>query len=297
MAITYVSWNIKQLGPSKLKPTSLIDGVQSLTEIATYILNMNADVVGVMEVTLKESGTDAPKQICNLLGPSWGGVVTSNDASLKPDRYAFFYNTKTVTINQVGFPDFVDINNNPVTFPNRYPALIRFTTVATQKTFGILIIHGPEPAETVGGGALQAMTDLSNLAFVQKPPFPLIISGDFNVDYNLNSTPYTVFENNPLNYSVLFKGNKTSLKMYFNTVDDWGEYVKSAYDNIFLSPGLAATSSAVYDSIKLKAANSMGGLPPYANANPTQQGEWQDILTRTRNRVSDHLAVYATLNI
>jgi endonuclease/exonuclease/phosphatase family metal-dependent hydrolase len=293
MAITYVSWNIKQLGESKTKTSSVAFGVQSITAIANYIKNMNADIVMVMEVTLRTFGTDAVKAIWQALGTGYGVGATSNSADKKPDRYAFFWNEKTVFFKSAGFPDFIDKNKNPVTFPNRYPALLEFVSLATKQQFGVMILHGPEPAETTGGGALQAMADLSNLEYVQAPPLPLIISGDFNVDYNLNSAPYTVFEN--LNYSVLFKGNKTSLKQKFKTQVDPGTYLKSAYDNIFLSKGLAATSSGVYDIVALEGAAS--NLPAYSLSNPTQQDLWQTVLSTVRNRVSDHLPVWTTLNL
>jgi endonuclease/exonuclease/phosphatase family metal-dependent hydrolase len=293
MAITYVSWNIKQLGESKMQDNSNVFGVQSTVEIANYIKNMNADIVMVMEVTLREFGTDAVKLIGQNLGGSYKVGATSNDADKKPDRYAFFWNEKTIFLKSVGYPDFVDSDGDVVSFPNRYPALLEFVSLDTKTQFGVVILHGPEPAEKTGGGALQAMADLASLAFVAKPPLPLIISGDFNVDYNLNSSPYEVFEN--LKYSVLFKGNKTSLKMKFNTQQDWGTYLKSAYDNIFLSSALKATSSGVYDFVQLK--GTLSNLPPYPDGDEDQQDEWQTILKTTRDRVSDHLPVWVTLNL
>jgi endonuclease/exonuclease/phosphatase family metal-dependent hydrolase len=296
MAITYVSWNIKQLGESKMKETSLVFGTQSLVEIASYIKAINADVLAIMEVTLKFFGTDVPALIAKELGKDWGVVISSNDANNKPDRYALIYNTKTIDFNGMGYlAKYEDTSGNEINFPNRYPVLIQVTSKASSTSFGIIVLHGPEPAETVGGGALQAMTDLSNLSIVQKEEIPLLISGDFNVDYNLNSAPYTVFEN--LKYSVLFKGNKTSLKVKFKTIVDPGTYLKSAYDNIFLSPKLAknATGSGVYDFVQSWATAS--SLPPYDQSDEQQQATWQSILTTTRNRVSDHLPVWVTLNI
>jgi endonuclease/exonuclease/phosphatase family metal-dependent hydrolase len=296
MAITYVSWNIKQLGESKMKETSQVDGVQSIVAIAGYIKAMNADLLAIMEVTLKFFGTDVPALIASQLGKDWGVVISSNDANNKPDRYALIYNTKTIDFNGMGYlAKYEDTSGNEIKFPNRYPVLIQVTSKASGKSFGIIVLHGPEPAEKVGGGALQAMTDLSNISIVQKEEIPLIISGDFNVDYNLNSAPYTVFEN--LKYSVLFKGNKTSLKVKFKTKQDPGTYLKSAYDNIFLSPKLStvATGAGVYDIIQLRGTAS--NLPPYANSDEMQQATWQAILKSTRDRVSDHLPVWVALNI
>jgi predicted extracellular nuclease len=296
MAITYVSWNIKQLGESKMKATSQVFGTQSLVEIVTYIKAMNADILAIMEVTLKFFGTDVLKAIGKELGSDWDVVVSSNDANNKPDRYAVIYNKKTIEFGGIGFLEhYFDTSDNDLTFPNRYPALIQVRSIATKTFFGIFILHGPEPKEQTGGGALQAMTNLSSLKIVQTEEIPLIISGDFNIDYNLNSAPYTVFEN--LKYSVLFKGNKTSLKQKFKTVQDPGTYLKSAYDNIFLSPtvGKAFQGAGVYDFVQLRASAS--SLPSYANSDDTQKATWQEILTTTRNRVSDHLPVWVTLNI
>jgi endonuclease/exonuclease/phosphatase family metal-dependent hydrolase len=296
MAITYVSWNIKQLGESKMKETSQVFGVQSIVEIASYIKKMSADMLAIMEVTLKFFGTDVPALIASQLGTDWGVVVSSNDANNKPDRYALVYNKNTIELNGIGYlPKYEDTLGNDIKFPNRYPVLIQVTSKATNNTFGIFVLHGPEPAEDKGKAPIQAMTDLSNLTIVQKEEIPLIISGDFNVDYNLNTAPYQLFEN--LKYAVLFKGNKTSLKVKFQTQDDPGTYLKSAFDNIFLSPQMSkvATASGVYDFVWLRGQAS--SLPSYDQSDDIQKATWQEILTTTRNRVSDHLPVWVTLNL
>lgn len=296
MAIIYVSWNIKQLGESKMKETSQVFGVQSIIEIANYIKNMNADLLAIMEVTLKFFGTDVPALIAAQLGTDWQVVISSNDANNKPDRYALIYNKNTIEFNGMGYlPKYEDTLGNDLKFPNRYPVLIQVTSKATQKAFGIFVLHGPEPAEDSGKAPIQAMTDLSNLTIVQKEQIPLIISGDFNVDYNLNTAPYQLFES--LKYAVLFKGNKTSLKVKFETIEDPGTYLKSAFDNIFLSPTLStvATGSGVYDFVALRGTAS--SLPPYDQSSEEEQATWQEILSTTRNRVSDHLPVWVSLNL
>jgi endonuclease/exonuclease/phosphatase family metal-dependent hydrolase len=295
MSIVYASWNIKQLGESKTKPTSIVFGTQSIVAIGNLMTQMNADIVAVMEVTLKTFGTDAVKEILTPLGLGWQTLATSNDSTNKPDRYAMFYNENTIEFFQFGWPAMEDIHGNVVKFPNRNPAFFRFRSKATKTEFYVYILHGPEPKETAGGGALQGMKSLLSLKAVQQQANPIIISGDFNVDYNLNSAPYGDFET--AGYQVLFKGNKTSLKQKFKTVQDPGTYLKSAYDNIFLSNQLKAkyANSGVTDFVLNQGTTS--GLPAYSASNTQQQAEWQTILTNTRNRISDHLPVWVQLNI
>jgi hypothetical protein len=295
MAIVYASWNIKQLGESKTKPTSVVFGVQSIEAIGKLMLQMNADIIMVMEVTLKTFGTDAVKEILTPLGVNWATLATSNDSHNKPDRYAMFYNEKTIEFIQFGWPSLEDINGNAVRFPNRNPAFFRFRSVVGRTEFYTYILHGPEPRETAGGGALQGMASLLSLKTVQQQASPIVISGDFNVDYNLNTTPYDAFET--AGFQVLFKGNKTSLKQKFKTKQDPGTYLKSAYDNIFLSNQLKPklVSSGVTDFV-LNQGNA-SGLPPYSASDAQQEKEWQTILTNTRNRISDHLPVWVQLNI
>src|ERR1051325_5168387 len=273
MSIVYASWNIKQLGESKIQTSSQVFGTQSITAIASYMKAIKADVFAVMEITLRTFGTDAAIAIVREMGGKWTGLASSNDSKNKPDRYGLFYNEATIDFRYFGWPDLIDVNDNALTFPNRNPGYFRLISKATSTNFYLFLLHGPEPKETTGGGALQAMKSMVELKVVAQQTDPIIISGDFNVDYNLNSTPYTAFQN--AGYGVLFKGNKTSLKTKFKTKQDPGTYLKSAYDNIFLSKQLTpnATSSGVFDFV-LNEANTTG-LPSYANSNPQQEGTWQ----------------------
>lgn len=299
MPITYVSWNIQYLGPSKLNDEKQVLGTQVITAMADCILQMRADIVVIMEVTLKEAGTDAVGQLCEELGENWDGGSSSNSAYLKPDRYGLLFNKNTVQFRGQNWPD-TDAAGNRVSFPNRTPGAYYFTTTAGMD-FGVMILHCPNPTEDGGRAALTAMAGLARLdlvrnRMVQGKVIPMLISGDFNVDYNANPAPYQAFTN--FGYTIGFQGQLTSLKTKFETKENPGTYLKSAYDNIFYSPELGPqlVGCGVFDYVGL--SGQVQRLPAYTDPNctPEQKRQWQRTLTEWR-RVSDHLPVGIKLNI
>lgn len=276
-------------------------GTQVLQQMANYIKAINADIVIIMEVRLVEEATEAVKQIQKLLGKKdWDILVTSNNSTAKPDRYGLLWRKAKVGFIGQSWLD-KDTSGNVIDYPNRYPSLFQFHLAPMQwplslnYRFSIIVLHGPNPGENKGKSAIEAMSKMLRFSDVQKPPFPTIISGDFNVDYNDNSTPYDAFTE--YGYQVLLNGQRTSLKFKFNTKDDlYGEYLKSAYDNIMISKELQTCGPVcnVFDFVGESGEEQ--DLPDYMECDEDEEDQWQTTLTECR-RVSDHLAVYITLNL
>lgn len=288
--IRYASWNIKQLANRDKD----VLGNNAAELIAKNIQAMSADVVAVMEVMLA-NGRIGMEQIVAVLNKSgsgdyWQTMATSNNGFAKPDRYGVLWKANKVSLTKMTWPD-DNANGGKVKFYNRNPGQFIFSlNSAPQKQFSILILHAPEPKEQGGKAAQQALQDIANLAVVQKPAVPTLVSGDFNVDYATKSGAYKHFDG--LGYTILFDDVATSLSTKIN---DSGDFTANAYDNIMIQKTVKVTNQGVLDFVQ-EMANAMS-LPAWGSSSSAQQTQWRAVLRATRSRVSDHLPIWVEFQL
>lgn len=294
----YMSWNIKQFGEKAEKDVFGDTDVQS---IASVIISSNADAVGVMEVTTV-TGRIGMEQVLRVLvqaqpTANWLAIVTSNDGLKKADRNGFFWKESKIQFRALAWPDTSATGGN-VVFYNRNPSVFRFLVPDGNPNLtyiNFLLLHAPSPSEDKGNAAISAIYDISKLDPVVNQSEPIIISGDFNIDYNSNASIYNVITQ--LGYSLLFSGDRTSLstKVDANT----GNYLASAYDNIYLGskskPAPTLRGKGVFDFVQAMA--NAQGLPTYNNCDANQKAMWPNVLKVMRSRVSDHLPVWVDFEI
>ncbi|MEK5641769.1 hypothetical protein BK138_09360 [Paenibacillus rhizosphaerae] len=247
----YMSWNIEKFS-KKHAAKEVFRNIAVVNWIARIILDMEASVLGVMEVTLGDGADacvllkDAINDILNQQKPGSGSwkvlvsdrsVAESHKEKKKADKYAVFWDSKKVDIQGMEIAD-----GWKVKFADRSP--LYWKTVLGAIPVSCLLWHAPQPKNHQKEKTIKLLADLATTITANTNIQKMVISGDFN--YNTGSTavykPLT-----DLKFAGLFDGERTTLttlksflkdeqnRMKMVASGDYDEaFLASAYDNVFI---------------------------------------------------------------
>jgi hypothetical protein len=252
--ITLLHWNLETYGPQKYYDPN---NTNFVNYVATLINHVNADIFSIVEVknsvaaAVANAIANAAFALTGVMGFNpWRSAVTNsnynNEAYIvlyRIDRSFFPYNSTTNTAGINVIPDHgtTDRNaaNKRIKFPSRLtdnggrqPGYITFQTTDTNNIFSVISYHAMFGYYTPSGvdrlPQINYITQCNDAAHT--PIVGSLISGDFNVDYNLNHAWYTNVLALP---SVNATAAMTSLKDNPGNSDDPSTFMANAYDNIF----------------------------------------------------------------
>ena len=209
--VKLVSWNLENLGKSKSE--------QEIKFMAETLKGY--DVVALQEVVAGYGGTQAVGQLAdelNRMGAKWDYEISepTSSSAYKTERYAFLWKTAVVKKNGKAWLEktyTLEIDREPFYCTFAYKG----------KPFTLVNFHAITKNR-------QPETEIKYFKILPAlyPNLNLIFLGDFNCPQS-----HTVF--NPLKkrgYIPLLVGQKTTLKKQVKH----GEYLASAFDNIFYAP-------------------------------------------------------------
>lgn len=204
---TILSWNIQNLGETKYKRDSVITG------ICQVIKSSNADIVAIQEVITGNYGDSCIIKISKNLGYKY--VISEKTTGDGAERYAFLYNSKSVTLN------WSKLDDNLKDSINREPFMASFKYKS--KDLVIRQVHLVPTSKNPE----QEVQDL----YCYKDG---IICGDFNLtSKHLIFIPLLKYFNSPL------AGQGTSLKRD-------GAVSENNYDHFLVDKKLKIAESKVY---------------------------------------------------
>ena len=300
----YMSWNIENLS-SRKSAKDLITGVSVPAWIATLILTMETNVVGIMEVTLG-TGAAAARILADTLnitsGSSgkWTCAVSERDVdacdplAARADKYALLWDTAAVTVADAEIPDL------KTAFLDRKPLSWKMANAAGGTVVHCLLWHAPQPKNHLGGDTIGTIADAAaEIAGITGSKNQLV-SGDFN--YATGSA--AVYEPlTKLGFVGVFDGEKTTLSrlatfikneqekkalVFDGEVDD--AFLSSAYDNIFLRTVTGTfTAKGVIPFILFQEIQS----DPSLALKPSLQIQYA---IQAAKIVSDHMPLVLTVN-
>ena len=253
----YLSWNIQQFSV-KHGARQLLMNVSVSAWIAGLVLDLQANVVGVMEVTVG-TGEAAVTELVNSVNVTIDGggktkyfamVVSGASATKKADKYAVIYCTKQFTMTMGGG----SYTFNPVAVSNAKieagsgikwedRAPFYWLTGSGASAVNTLIWHAPAPNNHLKAVTIQHMADLAAQIAKSTGSKRFCISGDFNFD-TASTTVYAPLVK--LGFTGAFDGELTTLttlksfiannkEKFVNAKQYDAAFLASAYDNIFTS--------------------------------------------------------------
>lgn len=293
MPVTLLHWNIETYGPAKSKNTNHPNFVNY---IAQLVSNTRADIFAMVEVKNSTSLIVPPliaaaintiEGIAAQLNP-WRWVIT--DSGFNNEAYIMMYridrDVLPVRLTRAGFdagpntrPDHglgrYDADNLEIQFPSRWtgrggrrPFYATFMTggMNDERTFSVISYHAMFGAQTQRGvrrlPALNVVTEFPNDPY-DDLDFSLI-SGDFNVDFNVNRADYQNMLNLP---SYQATDDLTSMQNNPAGGNDPATFMANAYDNIFQTyPDMAPTGRTV--NLMIESAVIPAPQPPPPAAQP-----------------------------
>lgn len=298
----YMSWNIEKFS-LKGATKSIFRDIEVRSWIASLIVNMDAHVIGVMEVTLAtgESACELLRQSLSIIssGDNWlvqvsdRNVATSSSVAARADKYAVFYNKRVV-----GADKFTLADNFGISFTDRAP-LFWQTHDANGSTVNCILWHAPQPKNHQRAATIKLLADLATAAYNHTGNVMTLISGDFN--YNTDSAKVY----NPLTslgFSGIFNGERTtltSLKNFMRDADNRRKMVADGnYDEAFLAN--------CYDNVFLKGINGTNYVKvcvPYVILNEINNSFNFQMVTRMQTQeamknakiISDHMPLVITI--
>lgn len=264
----YMSWNIQNLSERHSAKQVWVN-LSVKIWIANIILDMKADIVGTMEVTLG-SGESACKLITKSLqqlsdlkrsakrrkppAQKWICEVSLKSTnSSKADKYCIFFNQEAIEL--ADNPSICPIPGN-TKYTNRLPIHWVIGDESDSSTLvDCLLWHAPAPKdmkkkekETIQHIA-NVYKNIINNAVVKRGK--ALISGDFNHKTS-DTEAYKPLTNPPLNFKGLFDGELTTLKTLRTATLDYIRNNKTQ----FLDPSLYNSSNVLavsgYDNIFIR---------------------------------------------
>jgi endonuclease/exonuclease/phosphatase family metal-dependent hydrolase len=211
-----VSWNIQNLGKSKLKNDTILEYIAKT--INPY------DIIAIQEVSTDIYGAKAIAKIDAILdrmGSKWDYTISDPTEGSGKERYAYLFKTSKVKLN-VAF-----LEKNFQTSIQREPYLANFIFKDVEYT--LLNLH-LVPEDKNPGREAEALCLLHDFKGRN------IVMGDFNLSQN--STSFNCLKKS---YKPSLIGEKTSLKMKKKE----GKSLNKEYDNAFYSPEIKLISSEV----------------------------------------------------
>ncbi|WP_210638698.1 hypothetical protein [Pseudomonas sp. Tri1] len=250
----YMSWNIESLSSRKCAK-DVFRNVNVAAWIAVLIDEMQANVIGVMEVTLG-TGEQAVQVLVQAIndrkklvgsGSKWKYEVSQRNIEVahtfarRADKYALLWDDANVNVSNMAVAA-----STKVIFADRNPLFwnMQAKTAGKPKELNCLLWHAPQPKYHKKDATIQLLADLTEEIEINTGNTTFLISGDFNYD-TANAATYAPLTS--LKFSGIFDGEKTtltSLKSFVNDivnrekmiqrgdVDD--AFLASAYDNIFI---------------------------------------------------------------
>ncbi|NKB46083.1 MAG: hypothetical protein GKS03_17620 [Alphaproteobacteria bacterium] len=309
----YMSWNIQNFS-SKHAVKNVFRNLEVVPWIATLIRKMDANVVGIMEVTLG-TGAQAVQLLAqelqsqaNIAGASetWKSdtsdrnVATTRSVARRADKYALVWDSSKVSLLNQKLSDQIQ-NISPITFADRLPLSWVMSDINNTYRVDCLLWHAPQPAYHNKAATIQLIADLAVEIAKQSGNKRGLISGDFN--YNTNSvSAYAPLTN--LGYVGLFNGDPTTLTTLKNFINnlianeklvlagDVDEaFLANAYDNIFL---LGASGS---DDFKVNIPYEV--LQDARNKITVQMVTRLNLQNAMKNalQISDHMPLVVTVSV
>lgn len=250
----YMSWNIESLSDKKAIK-EVFRNVTVASWIAVLVDEMQATVIGIMEVTLGsgEKAVELLKDEINARKKAISGnsdwtcktsdrnVDTSHAFARRADKYAVIWNKANVTVNDIQVAD-----SKTVTFADRKPLYWTMQDISDgkPKLANCLLWHAPQPKYHRKDVTIKAIADLAAEITTSTKNDNFLISGDFN--YNTaNAFTYTPLTS--AGFTGIFNGEKTTLttvKTFINDIanrekmilkgDVDTAFLANAYDNVFI---------------------------------------------------------------
>lgn len=211
-----VSWNIQNLGKSKLKNDTILEYIAKT--INPY------DIIAIQEVSTGIWGAKAIAKIDALLdrmGSNWDYTISDPTEGSGKERYAYIFKTSKVKLKKAF------LEKNFETSIQREPYLANFQY--ENKDYTLLNLHLVPEDKNPGKEA-------EVLCLLHEFKGRNIVIGDFNLSQNSSS-----FNCLKKTYKPAFIDEKTSLKMKKKD----GQVLNKEYDNAFYSPEVKVLSSKV----------------------------------------------------
>ncbi|WP_295793755.1 hypothetical protein [Mucilaginibacter sp.] len=252
--VTLLHWNIETYGPAKYFNAN---SANFINYIATLINNVDAEIFAMVEVK-NSTSLLVPPIIANAVNALQGILPAANpwrsvraNSGYNNEAYIIMYRTDrnflpidlgmAVGANVVpdhGLGYFNILTNGPLPFPSRmtanggrrpFFAMFETNAMAAQR-FSVISYHAMFGAFTPLG--VQRIANLNSITeFDDGTPLDAsMVSGDFNVDYNLNAFWYGNLLGLPTYQAT---ASNTSLKDNPLGGNNPATFMANAYDNIF----------------------------------------------------------------
>lgn len=248
----YMSWNIEKFSENK----SIKEVFRDVTVpfwIATLIDHMEANIVGIMEVTLT-SGAEGIRVMTETINElavkkgrkgTWNYAVSDRNVDVKSkvaaraDKYALVWDSSAVNVSKAAIA-----SSATVKFPDRKPLYWQMQNAKGGKVANCLLWHAPQPKYHEKAKTIELVAELAQEYVKNTNIAEFLVSGDFNYD---TASAATYAPLTKLGFKGLFDGSKTtltSLKSFINDEDNRKKMILSgnvddaflanAYDNVFL---------------------------------------------------------------
>lgn len=211
-----VSWNIQNLGKSKLKNDTILEYIAKT--INPY------DIIAIQEVSTDIYGAKAIAKldaILDRMGSKWDYTISDPTEGSGKERYAYLFKTSKVKLEKAFLETVFE------TSIEREPYLAYFKYNGSD--YALFNLH-LVPEDKNPGKEVEALCLLHNFGG------KTIILGDFNLSQN--STSFNCLKKS---YRPSLVEEKTSLKMKKKN----GEVLNKEYDNAFISKETKLLSSKV----------------------------------------------------
>ena len=211
-----ISWNIQNLGKSKLENDSIL--LYIAKKINPY------DIITIQEISTSIWGAKVIAKLDDILdrmGSNWDYTLSDPTEGEGKERYAYLFKTSKVKLKKAY------LDKNLETSIQREPYIGKF--IYNQKEYTLFNLH-LVPQNKNPEIEVEALCQLNNL------PGKNIILGDFNLSQNNPS--FNCLKNK---YKPSLIGEKTSLKMKNKN----GVVLNKEYDNAFYSSEVKLINSQV----------------------------------------------------
>lgn len=287
--VTLLHWNIETYGPAKYFNAN---SANFINYIATLINNVDAEIFAMVEVK-NSTSLLVPPIIANAVNAIEGILPAANpwrsvrvNSGYNNEAYIIMYRTDrnflpidlamASGVNVVpdhGLGYFNILTNGPLSFPSRMtanggrrPFYATFETMdMAAQIFSVISYHAMFGAFTPLG--VQRIANLSNITeFDDGTPIDAsLVSGDFNVDYNVNNAWYANLLGLPTEEAT---NDNTSLQDNPAGGNDPATFMANAYDNIFQTviTGMAPTGNVI--NLMVESAVVPAPQPPLPAAQP-----------------------------
>ena len=212
-----LSWNIQNLGKSKMANDSVMIFISSL--ISSY------DIIAVQEISVSEFGSQAIAKLDDLLdrsGISWDYVISNPTSGSGSERYAYLFRKDKVQLVAHS------LEAKLASVVNREPYIGRFLVDGNEYILGNVHLV---PKDKNPSLEVKELVSLESKYKDKK----FILMGDFNLSESDRS-----FDGMKRWCNVGFRRERTSLKM-----KEGGDWLNEEYDNFFISKGVKVSSSGV----------------------------------------------------